>query len=120
MGQMRTLLRAIAGPGEGERVRAVWNDTVLAESDRTVVVEGNHYFPPEDVDWRYLKPSSRSSACPWKGVAGYYTAVVDGSANEGAAWQYPDPLPAAEGIRDHVGFWRGVRVVAVERDERAA
>jgi uncharacterized protein (DUF427 family) len=116
----RRLRRAIAGPGHGERVRAVWNGAVLAESDRPIVIEGNHYFPPEDVDWRYLEPSSRRSACPWKGAASYYTAVVGEGRNEAAAWQYPEPLPAAAPIRDHLAFWRGVRVLAVEADERAA
>lgn len=120
MDVIRRLRRAIAGPGQGERVRAIWNGAVLAESDRTIGVEGNHYFPPADVDWRYLKPSSRRSTCPWKGVASYYTAVVGDGRNEAAAWQYPDPFPAAEPIRDHVAFWRGVRVVAVEANERAA
>jgi uncharacterized protein (DUF427 family) len=120
MGVIRRLRRAITGPGHGERVRAVWNGAVLAESDRPIVIEGNHYFPPEDVDWRYLEPSSRRSACPWKGAASYYTAVVGEGRNEAAAWQYPEPLPAAAPIRDHLAFWRGVRVLAVEADERAA
>ncbi len=119
-GLIGRLRRAIAGRSEGERVRASWNGAALAETDRTVVVEGKHYFPPEDVDWRYLKSSSRHSTCRRKGVASYYTAVVDGRANEAAAWYYPDPLPAAEAIRDHVAFSGGVRVLAVEEDERAA
>ena len=93
-----------------EWVQAVWNGAVLAESDRTVVVEGNHYFPPDDVRRDLLEPSSRHSICPWKGRASYYDAVVDGECNRAAAWYYPSPSPAARKIKDHIAFWHGVTV----------
>lgn len=92
-------------------MKAIWKDTVIAESDDTVVVEGNHYFPPESVDEAYLKPSDTTTTCPWKGKASYYTLVVDGEENRDAAWTYPDPKSAASQIEDHVAFWRGVQVV---------
>jgi uncharacterized protein (DUF427 family) len=91
-------------------VQAVWNGAVLAESERTVVVEGNHYFPAEDVNHDYLEPSARQSICFWKGRASYYDAVVDGERNRAAAWYYPSPSPAARGLKDHVAFWHGVKV----------
>jgi uncharacterized protein (DUF427 family) len=90
--------------------RAIWNDTVIAESDDTVVVEGNHYFPPEAVDPAYLAPSAEHTTCHWKGVASYYDVVVGDAYNPAAAWYYPDPSPAAEAIRGRIAFWRGVRV----------
>lgn len=91
-------------------MQAVWNGTVLAESERTVVIEGHHFFPPEDIDFDYLEPSDKQTACYWKGVASYHDVVVDGSRNAAAAWYYPDPSAAAKEIRDHVAFWRGVEV----------
>ena len=91
---------------------ARWNDETLAESDDTVVVEDNHYFPPEDVNRELLRPSDHTSVCPWKGTASYYDVVVDGEVNENAAWYYPEPKDAAEEIRGHVAFWRGVEVAA--------
>jgi uncharacterized protein (DUF427 family) len=91
-------------------MRAVWNGVVLAESDETKVVEGNHYFPPESVDRRYLKPSARKSLCFWKGIASYYTVEVGGERNTYAAWTYRHPLPWIRKIRDHVAFWNGVDV----------
>jgi uncharacterized protein (DUF427 family) len=90
--------------------RAIWNDTVLAESDQTVVVEGNQYFPPDSVDRSVLRDSSDTSVCPWKGTASYYDVVVDGDTNAGAAWYYPAPKDAAVEIKDHVAFWKGVTV----------
>jgi len=90
--------------------RAIWNGAVIAESDRTVVVEGNHYFPPESVKKEYLSPSENHTTCPWKGVASYYDVVVDGKVNPDAAWYYPAPKPAAEEIEGRLAFWRGVRV----------
>ncbi len=92
--------------------KAVWNGTVLAESDETEVVEGNHYFPRDSVNWDHMRPNERSSVCPWKGVASYYDVVVGDEVNQAAAWTYPDPKPAAENIRDHVAFWGGVEVDA--------
>jgi len=90
--------------------KAVWNDAVIAESDDTVVVEGNHYFPPESVNTEYLTPSSSHTVCPWKGVASYYDIEVDGDTNRGGAWYYPEPSPAASEIKDHIAFWRGVKI----------
>jgi uncharacterized protein (DUF427 family) len=90
--------------------KAIWEDTVLAESEETVVVEGNHYFPPEAVRWEYFEESQRHSICPWKGQASYYDVVVNGDRNSAAAWYYPDPSPAAAKIKDHVAFWGGVKV----------
>jgi len=91
--------------------RAMWNDTVLAESDDTVVVEGNHYFPLESLDQDKLRSSDHRSVCPWKGEASYFD-VVDGDANPAAAWYYPTQKPAAAEIAGRVAFWRGVRVEA--------
>ena len=92
--------------------RAMWNDTVLAESDDTVVVEGNHYFPLESLDQDKLRSSDHRSVCPWKGEASYFDVVVDGDANSAAAWYYPTPKPAAAEIAGRVAFWRGVRAEA--------
>ncbi len=92
--------------------KAIWNDVVLAESDDTVVVEGNHYFPPDAINPEHFEDSSASSVCPWKGTASYYDVVVDGERNAKAAWYYPQPKDAASEIKDHVAFWKGVRVVA--------
>lgn len=90
--------------------RAVFNGTVIAESDDTVVVEGNHYFPPESLRREHLKPSPTQTVCGWKGTANYYHVEVGGKRNPDAAWYYPDPMPAAENIADRVAFWKGVRV----------
>ncbi|MEU8900053.1 DUF427 domain-containing protein [Nocardia sp. NPDC048505] len=92
-------------------MRATWNGVVLAESDDTVVVEGNHYFPPESIDQAYFEASDHTSVCSWKGTASYYTLTVDGATNRDAAWYYTDPKPEAEQIRNRVAFWRGVEVV---------
>ena len=90
--------------------RAVWNGQVLAESDETMVVEGNHYFPADAVRQEFLQPSDHHTWCGWKGEANYYDVVVDGETNSGAAWYYPEPYPGARGIRNKVAFWRGVRI----------
>lgn len=90
--------------------KAVWNGVVLAESDATVMVEGNHYFPPDTVNWEYFKESSAHTTCHWKGVASYYVVEVNGQQNKDAAWYYPEPKEAAAQIKDHVAFWRGVKV----------
>ena len=87
--------------------KAIWNHTVIAESDRCEMVEGNHYFPPEAVKREYLKPSDTHTVCPWKGTASYYHVEVDGQRNPDAAWYYPEPRAAARQIKDHVAFWRG-------------
>jgi len=90
--------------------KATWNGAVLAESDETVVVEGNHYFPQTSVHWDYFQESNHHSTCVWKGAASYYNIVVDGHVNENAAWCYPAPSPAAAQIKDAVAFWHGVKV----------
>ncbi len=94
----------------GGRMRATWKGTIIAESDDTVVVEGNHYFPPSSVKTDLLRASDTHTVCPWKGTASYYTLVVDGRENADAAWYYPQPKEAAAQIKDHVAFWRGVEV----------
>lgn len=90
--------------------KAVWNGKVIAESDTTVVVEGNHYFPADTIDAEFFMDSSASSVCHWKGTASYYDVVVDGEINKGAAWYYSQPKDAAANIKDYVAFWRGVQV----------
>ncbi|WP_354698225.1 hypothetical protein DSM112329_03891 [Paraconexibacter sp. AEG42_29] len=92
-------------------MRAIWNDTVIAESDETVVVEGNHYFPSSALKRDLFTETPTTSMCPWKGTASYYTVTVDGKDNADAAWYYPDPKDAAKEIKDHVAFWKGVTVV---------
>lgn len=92
-------------------MKAIWNGATLAESDETVVVEGNHYFPSDSIDSDYFTPSDHTSGCPWKGTANYYSIEVDGKRNENAAWYYTEPLQAAAEIRGHVAFWKGVEVV---------
>ncbi len=92
-------------------MKAIWNDTIIAESDDTVVVEGNHYFPPGAVNKALLKDSSKTTACPWKGTANYYTLSVEGTENTDAAWCYAEPKDAAKQIAGRVAFWRGVQVV---------
>jgi uncharacterized protein (DUF427 family) len=94
---------------EETEMQAIWNGVVLAESDDTVVVEGNHYFPRESLRQEYFRDSSTHSTCPWKGEASYLSVVVDGQENPDAAWYYPQPKPAAEEITDRVAFWRGVK-----------
>jgi uncharacterized protein (DUF427 family) len=91
-------------------VRAIWNGAVIADSDDTVVVEGNHYFPADSVDPAHLRPSDHHTVCGWKGTASYWTLVVDGQENRDAAWFYPDPKPAAAAVAGRVAFWRGVSV----------
>jgi uncharacterized protein (DUF427 family) len=91
-------------------VKATWNGVVLAESEKTLVVEGNHYFPPDSVDMRYLKKTDTHTTCPWKGEASYYNVVVDGEVNQDAAWYYPEPKPEASHIKGYIAFWRGVEV----------
>ena len=93
-------------------MKATWNGVVLAESDKTVVVEGNHYFPPDTIKREYFQESSTQTNCPWKGEASYYNVVVNGQVSRDAAWYYPEPKPAANEIRDSVAFWRGVKVEA--------
>lgn len=91
-------------------MRAIWNETVLAESDDTVMVENNHYFPRAALAEEYFSPSDTHTVCPWKGTASYLSVTVDGQRNPDAAWYYPEPKPAAAQIQDRVAFWRGVEV----------
>jgi uncharacterized protein (DUF427 family) len=91
-------------------MKAIWKDKIIAESDATVVVEGNHYFPSESVNMEFLRPSDTHSTCPWKGLASYYDIVVGDDVNKDAAWYYPETKPAAAEIKNHVAFWRGVRI----------
>lgn len=94
-------------------VIATWNDTEIARSDRTVVVEGNHYFPMDDVRADVLAASDTTTVCPWKGTASYFTITLDGAENPDAAWTYPTPKDAAVEIAGRVAFWRGVRVETI-------
>ncbi len=101
-------------------LRAVWNGAVLAEAPRTIWLEGNHYFPPESLNRDYFTASRAKSLCPWKGLASYYTVVVDGLANPNAAWYYPHPSPLARKIKNHVAFWNGVQVEGLPEPEAGA
>lgn len=89
---------------------ATWNGRELARSDDTIVVEGNHYFPPDSIARQYFEGSDTHTLCGWKGKASYYTVAVDGTKNTDAAWYYPEPLATAENIKDYVAFWNGVEV----------
>jgi len=91
-------------------VQATWNETVLAESDQTIMVEGNHYFPPNSINQQYFKPSDSHTMCGWKGLASYYDVEVEGKTNGNAAWYYASPQPAAKKIAGYVAFWHGVKV----------
>ena len=93
-------------------MKAIWNGQVLAESNDTVIVEGNHYFPADSLDMQFFTDSSHTSLCPWKGTASYYSIIVEGQENSNAAWYYPNPSAAAAEIKDRVAFWRGVSVAA--------
>jgi uncharacterized protein (DUF427 family) len=93
-------------------MKATWNGAVIAESDATVVVEGNHYFPADSIKKEYFKPSGTHTVCGWKGTASYYTVSVDGQDNPDAAWYYPTPKDAAKNIAGYVAFWKGVQVAA--------
>ena len=91
-------------------IQAIWNGTILAESERTILVEGNHYFPPESINQEYFKLSDTHSFCGWKGQANYYTILVSGQENKDAAWYYPDAKEKAKNIEGYIAFWRGVRI----------
>lgn len=93
-------------------VKALWNGEIIAESGGTEIVEGNHYFPLDDVRKEFLVTSAHQTSCPWKGVAGYYSLIVDGMENRDAAWFYADPKPAAKNIAGKVAFWKGVKIEA--------
>ena len=92
-------------------MKAILENVILVESNATIVVEGNHYFPPDSINKHYFKDSDIQTTCPWKGLASYYNIVVDGKVNQDAAWYYPDPKSAAGNIKNYVAFWKGVEVV---------
>lgn len=91
-------------------MKAIWNGQVIAESDDTVVVENNHYFPKSSVKKEFLKGSDTHTVCPWKGTASYFTVDVDGMKNQDAAWYYPAPSELAKNIKDYIAFWKGVTI----------
>ncbi len=92
-------------------MKAIWNNTILAESGETIVVEGNHYFPQQSIKKEYFKTSETHTTCSWKGIASYYDILVDRKVNKDAAWYYPQPKEAAKNIANYVAFWKGVQVV---------
>ncbi|MEF9475516.1 MAG: DUF427 domain-containing protein [Candidatus Mariimomonas ferrooxydans] len=92
-------------------MKAIWKNVILAESNRTIVIEGNHYFPPDSINREYFKDSNTHSTCPWKGKASYYDVIVKGDVNRDAAWYYPEPKDAAKEICNYVAFWKGVEVI---------
>ena len=92
-------------------MKAIWQDTVIAESDKTIEVEGNHYFPPESIKREFVQESDTHTTCGWKGVASYYTIKINGSNNKDSAWYYPEPSEAAKEIKGYIAFWRGVEIV---------
>lgn len=91
-------------------MKAIWNGEIIAESDQTIVIENNHYFPADSIKKEYFKESDSHTTCPWKGVASYYTLVVNGSENKDAAWYYPEVSALAKGIKGSVAFWKGVQI----------
>jgi uncharacterized protein (DUF427 family) len=95
-------------------MKAVWNNTVIAESDETIVVEGNHYFPPNSVKKDFIASSDKDSFCPWKGTAHYYSIEVNGEKNQDAAWYYPEPKEKARHIKGYIAFWNGVEIIENE------
>jgi len=92
-------------------LKAIWKDKILAESDETIIIKGNHYFPPGSIKTEHLKKSDSHTSCPWKGEASYYNIEVNGEVNNDEAWYYPEPKEAAKEIKRHVAFWKGVEVV---------
>jgi uncharacterized protein (DUF427 family) len=91
-------------------MKAIWNGEVLAESEQTIVVEGNHYFPPDSINKQYFRPSDSHTVCGWKGTASYYDIIVNGNVNKDAAWYYPHAKEAAQNIENYIAFWKGVKV----------
>jgi uncharacterized protein (DUF427 family) len=92
-------------------MKAVWNKEIIAESDETIIVEGNHYFPPKSIKKEYFIENNEQTTCPWKGLAHYYDIDIDGKKNTSAAWYYPKPKQAAENIKNYVAFWKGVEIL---------
>jgi uncharacterized protein (DUF427 family) len=93
-------------------MKAIWNNKIVASSDATVVVEGNHYFPENSLNTEFFKPSDKQTVCSWKGVASYYDVEVEGQLNPAAAWYYPNPKPEAKNIAGYVAFWKGIKTTA--------
>lgn len=91
-------------------MKAKWNDTIIAESQKTIVIEGNHYFPKESIKKEYFTDSQTNTVCHWKGTASYYDIIVNGKSNKDAAWYYPNPSGLADSIKDHIAFWKGVEI----------
>ena len=91
-------------------MKAIWNEVILAESDLTVVIEGNHYFPPESINRRFFTESNTHTRCGWKGIASYYTIKIEDDYNQDSAWYYPEPLDKARSIKNYVAFWKGIKV----------
>jgi len=91
-------------------MKAIWNNHVIAQSDATITVEGNHYFPADSIKKEFFSPSGTKTTCPWKGIASYYSLTVNGEKNTDAAWYYPEPKEAAANIKGHIAFWKGVKV----------
>ncbi|MEA1784641.1 DUF427 domain-containing protein [Arenibacter sp. GZD96] len=91
-------------------MKAIWNNVIIAQSDKTIVIENNHYFPPESLNMTFFEPSDTHTTCPWKGIASYYTVVVQGNKNVDAAWYYPEVKPLAKPIKGYVAFWKGVTI----------
>ena len=91
-------------------MKAIWNNTVIAESNSTIIIENNHYFPPSSVNSAFLKPSETTTVCPWRGEASYYTIKVNEDINKNAAWYYPNPKEKASDIKDYIAFWKGVSI----------
>ena len=92
-------------------MKAIWNNKTLAESNNTIIIEGNHYFPADSIKTGYFKDSNTQSICPWKGTANYYSLEVDGKRNDDAAWYYPEASAEAKSIEGHIAFWKGVQIV---------
>ena len=92
-------------------MEAKWNGKIIAKSNETIIVERNHYFPPDSINKEYLKESTHASVCPWKGTAAYHDVVVDGKTNKNAAWYYPLPYEKAKQIKGYIAFWRGVEIL---------
>ena len=92
-------------------MKAIWNGKIIAESNNTIIIENNHYFPQDSVNKEYLKNNETHTVCPWKGKASYYDIVVDGKTNANAAWYYPEPKQMAKDIMNYVAFWKGVEII---------
>ena len=92
-------------------MKALFGDTIIAQSDNTIVIENNHYFPPDSVVMEYLQKTDHHTTCPWKGEASYYSVVADGKTDENAAWYYPEPSEKASEIKNYVAFWKDVEIV---------